>query len=203
MLEKVIILGAGGHAKVIADIVIKRGDILVGFLDDFTTNKEVIGYPVLGKISDLYDFKNKTEFIIGIGNNSIRRDIAEKYEVKWYTAIHPISAIAIDVNISEGAVIMANAVINTSAKLGKHCIINTGAIVEHDDVIADYVHLSPQSVLGGNVTIGERTHIGIGAVVRNGINITSDCVIGAGTVVVKDITEKGTYIGIPATRMNV
>ena len=96
---------------------------------------------------------------------------------------------------------MANACINSSAKIGKHCIINTGAIIEHDNIIEDYVHISPQVALGGTIKVGENTHVGIGATVKNNIEICSNCIIGAGAVVVKDIIEKGTYVGVPAKKI--
>lgn len=201
MSDNVIIIGTGGHAKVIADIVLKNGDVLLGFLDDNRSKGEIIlGYPIIGNIDDIYLFYDIASFIIGIGDNFVRKSIANKYNVKWYTAIHPSASIAIDEMIDNGTVIMANTVINTSAKIGKHCIINTGAIVEHDDIISDYVHISPNAALGGTVNIGECTHIGIGASVKNNINITSKCIIGAGSVVVKDIDKSGTYVGVPARR---
>ena len=93
---------------------------------------------------------------------------------------------------------MAQAVINSCATIGRHCIINSSAVVEHDNVLDDYVHVSPGAVLAGTVNVGANTHIGAGVVVRNNINITSDCTIGAGAVVVRDIVERGTYVGIPA-----
>lgn len=98
-------------------------------------------------------------------------------------------------------IFIANAVVNPSAKIGKHCIINTGAIVEHDNVLGDYVHLSPNATLTGGATVGECTHIGAGASTKQVISITNNCVIGAGASVVKDITESGTYVGVPARKM--
>ncbi|MCL2773483.1 MAG: acetyltransferase [Oscillospiraceae bacterium] len=202
MSHNVIIIGAGGHAKVIADIVLKNNDTLMGFLDDNKPKNEIIlGYPVLGKLDDIVFFDDKAVFIIGIGNNAVRKSLSEKYNVTWHTAIHPSASIGIDVTIGDGTVIMANAVINPSAKIGRHCIINTGAIVEHDNVISDYVHISPNASLGGTVKVGECTHIGIGASVKNNITITNDCVIGAAAVVVKDVVSKGVYVGVPARRI--
>ena len=96
---------------------------------------------------------------------------------------------------------MANAVINASADIGKHCIINTGAVIEHDNVIEDYVHVSPHATLCGTVHVGKLTHIGAGAVIRNNRHVAADCTIGAGGVVVKDINESGTYIGVPVGRI--
>lgn len=202
MKKSVVIIGASGHGKVIADIIIKSGDTIVGFLDDgVEKGTDIIGYEVIGKTDD---YKNYTdcEFIIAIGNPHIREKIANELMVKWYTAIHPNAVISsLDVEIGEGTVLMANAVVNSSAKIGKHCIINTGAIVEHDNVLEDYVHLSPNVTLAGVVKVGKSTHIGAGSCTKQVLNIAADCIIGAGSVIVKDITESGTYIGAPAKKI--
>lgn len=203
MNKKVIIIGASGHGKVIADIVVKSNDIVVGFLDDgISAGTSILGFPVLGKTSDCINYLD-CEFVIGIGNAKIRRKIAETYggQLNWYTAIHPSAIIGLKVVICEGTVVMANAIINTSTQIGQHCIINTGAIVEHDNIIDDYVHISPNATLCGVVHIGENTHIGASATIKNVINITSDVVVGAGSVVIKDINEKGTYVGVPARKL--
>lgn len=199
MSKQVVIIGASGHGKVIADIIINSGDEVVGFLDDgIEKGTYVAGIEVLGKTEDYKEFYD-CEFVIAVGNQQNRKRIAETLHVKWYTAIHPRATISkLDVSIGEGTVIMANAVVNPSAKIGRHCIINTGAIVEHDNVLEDYVHISPNATLSGTVKIGELTHIGVGAAVMNNISICSDCIVGAGAVVVKDITESGTYVGVPA-----
>ena len=207
MNKKVIILGAGGHAKSITDIILKSGDEVLGFLDDnveidtcIIKSKDI---KVIGKIDDAKDLSanNDMFFIIGIGNNKIRENISTKFELNYYTAIHPTSVIAEDVIIGEGTAIMANAVINVGSKIGKHSIVNTGAIVEHDNVIDDYVHLSPGVILSGTVTVGRCTHLGTGTKVRNNINITSNTIVGVGGVVVKDVKEEGTYVGVPVRRL--
>lgn len=207
MHKKVVIIGAGGHAKVIADIIEKSGDTVYGFLDDnkIIGEKVIKDYRVLGKISECKYLQSDIKdlyFIIAIGDNYIRKCIYEKYTLNYYTAIHPSCNIGIDVKIKEGTVIMANACINPSTTIGKNCIINTGAIVEHDNIIEDYVHISPNATLCGTVKVGTFTHIGAGAVIKNNIEITNDCIIGAGAVVVKNIEEKGTYVGVPAKKMN-
>lgn len=209
MNKNVIIMGAGGHSKVIADIIVKSQDNVLGFLDDNIPINTVIikekKLKVLGKIEDSIKIKeqnNDIEFVIGIGNNKTRKAIAEKYpNLNYYTAIHPSSQIALDVKIEDGTVIMANACINTSTTIGKHCIINTGAIIEHDNIIEDYVHISPNATLCGTVKIGELTHIGAGSTIKNNINICSNCIIGAGAVVVKNIEEEGTYVGVPVKKI--
>ena len=207
MCNKIIVLGASGHAKVISDMVIKTGNTLIGFLDDNIKAGTTIiefenqEYKVLGKIKDaikIFEENPDTKFIIAIGNNNIRAKIAEKLKLPYITLIHPSANISILTTIGEGTVIMANATVNAGTQIGSHCIINTGAIVEHDNKIENYVHISPNATITGTVNIGECTHIGAGAIVRNNINITCNCVIGAGAVVVKDIEEKGTYVGVPA-----
>lgn len=210
MSKQVVIIGAGGHAKVIADIIQKSGDIVYGFLDDNLKKGTVIANDERLKV--IGDFNTRftlpithpdLEFIIAIGDNKRREEIAEKNvpNMKYYTAIHPSANIGIDVSIEEGTAIMANACINSSSKIGKHCIINTGAIIEHDNQIADYVHISPNATLCGTVKVGKLTHIGAGVTVKNNIYITSNCIIGAGAVVVKNIEEEATYVGMPAQIM--
>lgn len=202
MSKRVIIIGAGGHAKVIADIIEKSGDIVEGFLDDnLEIGKKVLDNLVIGKVTDVEKFK-EFEFIIGIGDNRTRKKIATKYdEIKYYTAVHPSAILGRDVKIGKGTVIMANAVVNVSAIIEEHNIINTGSIVEHDNNLDKYVHISPNATLAGKVNVGECTHIGVGATIRNNINICSDVVVGAGGVVVKDIVESGVYVGIPVKRI--
>lgn len=200
-MNRLIIIGAGGHGRVIADMAMKLGYTEISFLDD---NAEGcwMGCSVAGKSCEILSFDDgRTDFVIGIGNNAVRKRIAEQNPVNWVTLIHPSAQIAIDVKLGAGTVVMAGAIINASARVGAHCIINTGAIVEHDNVLGDYVHISPRAALAGTVHIGEATHIGIGAVVRNNLHIIGGCVIGAGAVVVKNIESSGTYIGVPARIM--
>ena len=203
----VVIIGAGGHAKVVADIIEKSGDKVYGFLDDLVEKGTIIAnneeYKVIGNFKNRFELQkinSELEFIIAIGDNLTRNKIVQEDEsnIKYYTAIHPSSNIGIDVIIEEGSVIMANVCINSSARIGKHCIINTSSVIEHDNIIEDYVHISPNVSLGGTVRIGRFTHLGIGSIVRNNIRITNNCIIGAGAVVVKDIDKEGTYVGVPA-----
>ena len=201
MSKKLVIIGASGHGKVIADIALKSGYEIAGFLDDNDSIKEVCGFPILGTTKNMYEYKDKCEFIIAIGNNAIREKIATTCDVKWATLIHPTAVLGINVQIGKGTVIMANAVINPCANIGRHCIINTGAIVEHDNDLADYVHISPNATLAGTVCIGRGVHIGVGSCVKNNVTITDDVTVGAGASVVKDITEAGVYVGVPARRM--
>lgn len=210
MSKDVVIIGAGGHAKSIANVIYKAGDNVKGFLDDNIEAGTVIikekKCEVLGSIINALHLQEKyhnIEFIIGIGENFKRREIAEQYEknLNFYTAIDPSSQIALDVEIGKGSVVLANTCINTATKIGKHCIINTAAIIEHDNIIGDYVHISPNATLSGTANVGEMTHIGSGAVIKNNINICNNCIVGAGAVVVKDIKEPGVYAGVPVKRL--
>lgn len=196
-MNRLIIVGAGGHGKVIADNALKNGYESICFVDDEAIG-DVMEFPVIGTGADVERLNDgNTDFIIGIGSNTVRKTIAERYRVNWVSIVHPSAQIAWNVKIGKGTVVMANAVINAGATVGEHCIINTGAIVEHDNVIENYAHISPNVALGGTVRIGERSHIGIGATVKNNTDICSDCTVGAGAVVIKNIKEPGTYIGVP------
>ena len=204
-MKNVIILGASGHAKVIAEIIVKLGDNLVGFLDDNNEllNKEVyLEKKVLGTLDDIKKYQDNY-FIIGIGNNKIRKEISLKYpNLKYYTAIHPNAVIATDVKIDVGTVIMPGVVINPGTIIGKHVIVNTSSSIDHDNVISDYVHISPGAHLAGTVKVGERTWICAGVTVINNIMIGENNVIGAGAVVINNVEEgNNTYIGVPIRKI--
>ncbi len=201
MNNRLIIIGAGGHGKVIADNALKNGYKDISFIDDHAIG-DCMGFPIIGTtaaISSLND--GNTDFLIGIGNNEIRKKIAQSYDVNWATLVHPSAQIAVNVAIGKGTVVMSGAVVNACATIGKHCIINTSAVIEHDNVIDNYVHISPNAALGGTVCVGELTHIGIGSSVKNNIEICGKCIIGAGAVVVKKIDNSGTYVGVPAREL--
>ena len=200
-MNRLVIVGAGGHGKVIADNALRNGYKDIFFVDNYLKG-ECMGFEIIGTHADIEALDTgTTDFVIGIGNNDSRKLIAEKYNVNWVSIIHPSAQIATNVAIGLGTVVMAGAVVNACAKIGEHCIINTCAIIEHDDIIENYVHISPRAAVGGTVNIGESTHIGIGAVVKNNIDICSDCIIGAGAVVVRDIKEKGIYVGVPERKI--
>ena len=196
-----IILGAGGHGAVIADILYQCGCSLKGFLDDgAAVGTEIFDLKVIGAIDDCNKYA-ECLFLIGIGDNIIRKIIAEKYPLEYGTAIHPSSVIGKQVEIGCGTVIMAGVAVNSRTNIGKHCIVNTKTSIDHDNNIGNFAHVSPGATLGGTVSVGDCTHIGIGATVKNNITICNDVVVGAGAVVVKDITGPGVYIGVPAGRI--
>lgn len=200
MCNRLVIIGAGGHGKVVADIALKNGYSDIVFVDDGAKGT-CMGFSIVGtteKLACLND--GRTDFVIAVGNNAIRKQIAKQHSLPWATLVHPAAQIGVGVKISSGTVVMAGAVINPCTTIGKHCIINTCSVVEHDNMLADYVHISPRAALGGTVCIGEETHVGIGSVVRNNIEICKNCIIGAGAVVVKNIEISGIYVGVPARK---
>lgn len=201
MSTDVILLGCGGHAKVAADIVLCCGDRLIGFLDDDPEKTTLLGAPRLGALSDWTRYADAARFLSGIGANQLRETLARELRVRWHTAVHPSAVIGAGVSIGAGSVVMANASVNTDTVIGRHCIVNTGAVVEHDNRVADFVHISPHATLCGTVSVGARTHIGAGACVINNLSVCADAVVGAGAVVVRSITEPGVYAGVPARRL--
>lgn len=197
MTQEVIILGAGGHARVVADIVRAMGLRIHGFLNDLEP-QHFPGLNLIGRISDLPIFAADYAFVCAIGSYIVRKTIMEEHQVRWLTAVHSSAVIAPDAVIGAGTVVMANAVINPGSTIGRGCIINTAATVDHDCELGDYVHLSPGVHLAGTVRVGEGTWLGIGSVVGNNLSICGHAIIGAGAAVVRDIRESGTYVGVPA-----
>lgn len=187
---KTYLYGASGHGKVIADILEENGLRIEGFIDDNENLHKIMGYPVITPQK-----AEEGRYIISIGNNKIRKDIAERYH-DFLTAIHPRAIISKHVSLGEGTVVMAGAIINPDTQVGKHCIINTGASVDHDNVIDDYVHVSPHATLCGGVQVGEGTWIGAGTTVKQYVKIGKWCTIGANSTVLHDVPDGVTIYGV-------
>lgn len=200
-MKDLIIIGAGGHGRVIADIAQKLGSYeTISFLDD-GDSKESMGLPIVGKTSDVEKYVNTADIFVAIGNSKVRGDFIERLLAMGAnvpTLIHPSAVIGACVEIDKGSVIMAGAVINPCTTIGKGVIVNTASSIDHDCRIEDYVHVAVGAHIAGSVIIGKHTWIGAGAVLKNALSICEKCMIGAGAVVVKDITKSGTYIGVPA-----
>lgn len=208
-MKNIYIIGAGGHAKVVADIILKRKELLndninlVGFLDE-NSKESIFEFPIVGKIEMINELKkNKNNyFIIAIGNNQIREKLSNIYDCQYITLIHPSAIIGSNVTIEEGTVVMPGVVINSYTKIGKHCIINSSSTIEHDNEIRDYVHISPNVSFGGNVKVGKNTWIGIGSIVIQRIKIGEYSIVGAGSVVVKNISDKIKAYGNPCREID-
>lgn len=194
-MNRLIIIGASGHGKVIADIAVKNGYEDIVFLDDDESIKECAGFPVVGRTQDAKALEG--DKIVAIGNAEIREKIQK--EIETITLIHPDAVIGRRVSLGKGTVVMAGSIINSDTVIGDGCIINTAASVDHDCIVEDFSHVAVGAHLCGTVHIGKRTWIGAGATVSNNINVCNDCMIGAGAVVIRDLIEKGTYYGIPAS----
>ena len=193
-MNRLIIIGASGHGKVIADIALKGGYDEIVFLDDDDNVTECAGFPVTGKTSEASNIEG--DKIVAIGDARTRERIQSTVET--VTLIHPDAVISRRVEIGEGTVVMAGAIINSDVVIGMGCIINTSASVDHDCKIGDFAHVSVGAHVAGTCYIGNRTWIGAGATVNNNLNICSDCMIGSGAVVVKSLEKSGTYVGVPA-----
>lgn len=187
-----ILLGASGHGKVIADILKLSGEMEIIFWDD-DPDAVVAGYTVLFRKECAED-----EIILSIGKNVTRKRIAENSSYTYGTAIHPTAILSGDVLFGLGSVVMAAAIINPGSRVGKHCIINTAAVIDHDAVIEDFVHISPNATLSGNVTIKEGAWVGAGATIIQGITIGRWAIVGAGAVVIKDVPDHVVVVGNPA-----
>lgn len=206
MKEKLLIIGASGHGKVVAEIALKMNKWKsIAFLDDDETVKLSMGIEVVGKSINAFKHIQDCDLFIGVGNNETREKIQEKLEAQGAcipTLIHPAAVIGEQVILGAGTVIMAGTVINCCTEIGKGCIVNTSASIDHDSFIGDYVHISPGVHLAGTVKVGKGSWLGIGSSVSNNINIAGGCIVGAGAVVVRDITESGVYVGVPVRRVN-
>ncbi len=201
-MKKIVLIGASGHGKVVADIARLNGYEDISFLDDNEDNSVCGKYSVVGKTDSYKDFD--CDFFVSIGNARVRKHIMEKlicYEKSLPVLIHPNSIIAEDVSIDVGTVVMAGTVINSGTSIGKGCIINTCSSVDHDNSIGDYVHIAVGTHLCGTVKVGNHTWIGAGATVINNISVCENCFVGAGAVVINDINESGTYVGVPAKKL--
>lgn len=203
--NKLLIIGASGHGKVVADIALRMNKwIQISFLDDDESIKSSMGIEVIGNSEDAQKYIGDYDIFVAVGNSKTRNKMQEKLEMAGAdipVLIHPSAVIGEGVELGAGTVVMPGAVINCYSKIGKGCIVNTGATVDHDNVIEDYVHLSPGVHLAGNVKVGKGSWLGISSVVINNKFIVNDSIIGAGAVVVKDITETGTYVGVPARKI--
>ena len=188
------LIGAGGHAKVVADILIESGRPPTAFLDDAPKHNCIFDIPVIQGL----DLPDPTAIaIVAIGDNASRTRLAARYSA-FGVAIHPSARVSRDAEIGPGSVVMAGAVINAGTRIGAHCIINSRASVDHDCLIGDFSHVAPGATIGGNVQVGTGTMIGLGANVIHGRIIGDHTVIGAGSTVVHDMASNVVAFGVPA-----
>ena len=203
----VIVLGAGGHARVLVDACQLAGEPLEGVLDpDVDTHGgALLGVPVLGG-EDLLDARRPDSCRLlnalgSVGSPRLRQAVYERFERRGFSFVgvrHPAACVARDVECSAGVQVMAGAVIQTGTRIGVNSIVNTRASVDHDCMIGAHCHIAPGATLSGAVTIGDGSHVGVGAAVLQGVVIGAGCVIGAGAVVLRDVPDGATVAGVPA-----
>ncbi len=198
---KLVIIGAGGHAKVVADTAQLAGWQVLGFADD-NLDAALFGLPHLGKPSNLEPPKD-VHVTIAIGSNLVRQklDLALSSHFSWATVIHPKAILSSRAILQAGTVVFAGAVIQADAVIGQHCIVNSSASIDHDCKIADYCHVAPNATLTGGVTLETGVFIGAGSVVIPNKHIGAWSTLGAGSVCVENLDSNGTFVGIPAKRL--
>ena len=210
MKKSIVIVGGGGHAKVLISVVKKLKTFdLVGYTD-LKDNGPILGAAFLGTddiLKDLNKAHGSLSGVIGLGSVRVsdkRRQLwdmlnREGYELPFI--VSPDAVVNESVSIGEGTVVLDGAVINTGSRIGRNCVINTNSTVEHDCEIGDHAHVASGATLGGGVKVGENAMVGAGATVIQYVSICPECMVGAGAVVIKDISETGTYVGNPARKL--
>ena len=206
----VIIIGGGGHARVLISTLKALRREIIGLLHPDTSliGQCIAGVCALGNDDKIKDYAPDTiELINGLGSVSLpekRKDIYMKFKKNGYSfasVIHPSAIVVDDVKIGEGVQIMAGAILQSGCLIGDNAIINTGAIVDHDCKIGAHVHIAPGSVISGGVEIGEIAHIGTGATIIQGVKIGDSAVIGAGAVVIDNVPSNNMFVGVPARKI--
>lgn len=195
-MSSLVLYGAGGHAKVIYDIILSNNLLLEYLLDD---NPPSSFFHHLEVFKPEHDLLNHKKVIVAVGDAKAREHIVARIadQCTFETLVHHSSFVSRFSELGEGTVVMPQVCINAEVNIGKHCIINTACVIEHECIIEDFVHLSPSVTLAGNITIKKRAQIGIGARIIPGVTIGEDAIIGAGTVVIRDVPDGATVVGNP------
>ncbi len=203
MSKNIVVFGAGGHSKVVADIAELNSYTLVGFVDPFATRSEFINRPIFKNILDIP--AGDYFAVVALGDNSQRSRVAQEImdhqgvaKFTFITLIHPAATVSKSSTVGKGTVVMAGAVINPYCQIGDHVIVNTGSIVDHDCILKNFASVAPGAVLGGNVRIMEHSVVSIGAICRHNIEIAPHSVVGANSYVNKNVPENSVVYGVPA-----
>jgi sugar O-acyltransferase (sialic acid O-acetyltransferase NeuD family) len=207
MTAPVLIVGAGGHAKVLVDALLACGIPIVGLIDadPAKTGSRVLGVEVIGGDTAVGRFAPADIVLVnGVGtvaSTAARRGVFERFKAQGYrfaTVIHPSAVVAPSARLADGVQVMAGCVIQAESAIGQNAIVNTRASVDHDCVVGAHVHIAPGVTLSGGVRVGDNTHIGSGSTVLQGIAIGADCVVGAGSVVLANVPAGSRVGGVPA-----
>lgn len=208
MREKVVIVGAGGHARSVLDILIENEEYeIIGCLDPVYSERNCVEYmediPIIGtddQLEDLY-CQGVTNIFVAIGNNQIRKKLYKNAVAIGFCPINAISRyarVSSRTTLGRGICIMASAVVNVNCKIGNGCIINTNCSLDHDCIVGDFAHVAPGTAVSGSTQIGEGTHVGTNAAIIDGVTIGEWSYIGAGATVVKDVAAHTMAYGVPA-----
>ena len=211
-MKDLYIIGAGGFGKEVAWLVERINEKkkiwnIKGFIDDEESRGDGhAGYPIVGSVQFLKEIAEHSEVyaVCAIGTAQVRKQIIERLKesnVKFAVVVDPSVVVANRVKVGEGAIICANSVLAVDSSIGNHVIINLSCVIGHDDVIEDFVTVHPGVNVSGNVTVGNTSELGTGTKIIQGKTIVPNTIVGAGAVVIKDITESGTYVGVPAKKM--
>ena len=196
--DRIVVVGAGGHAKVvIATVRAAGGDVVAVYDDDQTRwGQQILGVPIQGPISD--EGIGSAPTIIAIGNNRTRQALAQRLHAQWVSVCHPNTTVHSSISLGPGTVVFAGAIIQPDATIGAHSILNTAASVDHDCIVGDFVHIGPGVSVCGGVTLDEGVLLGVGAKVTPNVAIGPWSTVGAGAVCVVDVAGATTVVGVPA-----
>lgn len=204
-MKPLLLVGGGGHCKSVIDVAESAGFTIKGILDiPENVGKDVLGYPIIGTDNDIPQYVNDVDFIVTVGfikSPDLRIRIHEcikKASGHLATIIASTAYVSKYASIKEGTVIMHHAMVNAGAEIGYGCIINTYSNIEHDAIIGDYCHISTGAMVNGDCKVGNHTFLGSQSVMVNGVSILEGCVIAAGSMIRKDLLQKGIYSGNPA-----
>lgn len=193
--EKILLHGSGEHARVVLDCLLDAGQNIIGLFDPKHT-EPLFGVPQLGAYDP--DFEPDAKVIIAIGDNRTRRKLASITRHEFATAIHSSAVVSSRASIETGSMILHGVIVQAECMIGRHVILNTGARVDHNGEIEDYVHIAPGAVIAGSVHVGEGAFIGAGAVIIPGRRIGAWATVGAGAVVTTDLPDHSVAVGVPA-----
>lgn len=206
-MEKLILLGGGGHCKACIDVVEQEGTYeIVGILDrEDLVGQEVLGYKIIGTDKDIAKYIALSHsFLLTMGqikSSRIRKDLfhnLEHREARLATVISPKAYVSRHAQIGRGTIVMHNVFVSAAVSIGENCILNTGCNIEHESIVGGHTHISTYAIVNGNSQIGDQVFIGSNATISNGVTLGNDVVIGAGSVVIRDIEGPGIYAGNPA-----
>lgn len=203
ILLRVVVIGAGGHAKVVIEAVRALGGEVVGLVDAALATPPVLGAPVLGgdEMLPCLRAQGLDAVVVALGGNILRERVGRQVQELGFvlpTVVHPSALVSPSAKMGMGVVVMARAVVGTEVSIGDLAIVNTGAVLDHDCKLGTAAHVAPGCALAGNVRVGVRTLIGVGSAVRPGIRIGADVIVGTGSAVVSDVPDGATVAGVPA-----